>query len=84
MRSETMTISAAQQKVLLATGDSDWGLDTRVKLSSFGFDCQLVRQGKECQLSVYKEKFSTVLLDPDLQGLAKLHWLISKRPEDSL
>lgn len=78
-----MTISATQQKVLLATGDSDWGLDTRVKLSSFGFDCQLVRQGKECQLSVYKEKFSTVLLDPDLKnhsGIEVLKFLKLNHP----
>lgn len=67
MQSENKTISKAQ-KILLATGDTDWGKETISKLSSHGFDCQLVREGKECQLTVYKDKFSTVLLDPDLKN----------------
>ncbi len=82
MSSEAMTISAAQ-KVLLATGDTDWGLETRVKLSSFGFDCQLVKEGKECQLTIYKEKFSTVLLDPDIKnhsGMEVLKFLKLNHP----
>jgi HD-GYP domain-containing protein (c-di-GMP phosphodiesterase class II) len=75
--------TSTPQKILLATGDTDWGLDTRVKLSSFGFECQLVREGKECQLSVYKEKFSTVLLDPDLKnhsGIEVLKFLKLTQP----
>jgi HD-GYP domain-containing protein (c-di-GMP phosphodiesterase class II) len=75
--------NSAAQKVLLATDDTDWGLETRVKLSSHGFDCNLVHEGKECQLTVYKEKFSTVLLDPDLKnhsGLEVLKFLKLNHP----
>ncbi|HXH75350.1 MAG TPA: HD domain-containing phosphohydrolase [Bacteriovoracaceae bacterium] len=71
------------QKILLATGDSDWGVETRIKLSTFGFDCSLVREGKECQLSVYKDKYSTVLLDPDLKnhsGIEVLKFLKLNHP----
>ncbi len=56
------------QKILLATGDTDWGNETLTNLTSHGFECQLVREGKECQLTVYKDKFSTVLLDPDIKN----------------
>jgi len=81
MQSEN--ISPNSVKILLATGDTEWGLDVRVKLSAHGFDCHLAREGKECQLTVYKEKFSVVLLDPDLKnhsGLEVLKFLKLNHP----
>lgn len=56
------------QKILIATGDSTWGVETTSGLSSHGFHCVHVKEGKECQLSLYREKFSALLLDPDLQN----------------
>ena len=52
-------------------------------LSSKGFDCHHVREGKECQLKVYQQKYSAVLLDPDLQnhsGIEVLKFLKLKHP----
>lgn len=67
MQSENKTVSNTQ-KILLATGDADWGKETHTNLFSLGFNCHVVREGKECQLTVYKEKFTTVFLDPDLKN----------------
>lgn len=67
MQSESSTTFS--KKILLATGDFKCGQDTRVRLNSFGFSCQLAREGKECQLTVYREKFSAVLLDPDIKTI---------------
>ena len=81
MQSENLP--SISKKILLATGDGEWGLDTRVKLASHGFDCQLAREGKECQLTVYKDKFSVVLLDPDIKnhsGLEVLKFLKLNHP----
>lgn len=82
MQSENRTVSNTQN-ILIATSDSEWGKETRTKLLSLGFDCQYVREGKECQHSVYKGQFSTVILDPDLEnhsGVEVLKYLKANFP----
>jgi HD-GYP domain-containing protein (c-di-GMP phosphodiesterase class II)/CheY-like chemotaxis protein len=61
-------IESNRQKILLASGDSSWGQETTTGLSDHGFHCVHVKEGKECQLSLYRDKFSALLLDPDLQN----------------
>ncbi len=56
------------QRILLATGDTSWGDEATTNLSKHGFHCVHVKEGKECQLTLYREKFSALLLDLDLKN----------------
>lgn len=76
-------ISSINSKVLLAASDIDWGKELQSVLKNAGHDCHLFRDGKECQLALYKEKYSLVILDPDIRnhsGVEVLKYLKLKHP----
>lgn len=66
------------EKILIATPDSSWTLEMQKAFSANHCECVNAVSGKEAQLLIYKQKFTTVLLDPDLashSGIEVLKYL---------
>ncbi len=55
-----------EQKILLATQDFEWAQDVKSKLEPKNIVCEMVSQGKESQLLLYRQKFNMIFLNPDI------------------